>query len=77
MGLEPRTYGLKVRHRPDATSCHTTSSDDSDPALAPCLATIKKTCPRLAAVVDAWPDLLEPIRAAILAMIRSATGEGH
>ncbi len=30
--------------------------------------------PDLAEVIDAWPDLAEPIRAGILAMIRSASG---
>jgi len=75
MALEPRTYGLKVRPRSDVTSGHAIPSDDSDSALAPRLATVKETCPRLAMVVDAWPDLPEPIRAAILAIIRSATGE--
>lgn len=30
--------------------------------------------PELAAVVDAWPTLAEPIRAGILAMVRAAGG---
>jgi hypothetical protein len=34
----------------------------------------KAQSPDLARVVKAWPDLSEPIRAAILAMIQSATG---
>ena len=32
--------------------------------------------PDLAEVVQAWPELPEPIRAGILAMIRSASGKG-
>jgi len=31
--------------------------------------------PELSRVVKAWPELPEPIRAAILAMVKSATGE--
>ena len=30
----------------------------------------------LAEIIDAWPTLPEPIRAGILAMIRSASGKG-
>ena len=75
VGIEPTTYGLKVRRRQDVTSCHATPSDDADSVLALCLATIKETCPRLATVVDTWPELPEPIRAAILAMVHSITGE--
>jgi hypothetical protein len=33
--------------------------------------------PDLAEVLDAWDDLPEPIRAGILAMIRSASGKGR
>lgn len=36
-----------------------------------------KMHPDLAFVVDAWEDLPEPIRVAVLALIRSATGEGQ
>jgi len=31
--------------------------------------------PELKCVADAWPDIPEPIRAAIVAMVRSVTGE--
>ena len=34
------------------------------------------TPPDLAEVVAAWPDLAEPIRAGVLAIIRSASGRG-
>ena len=46
-------------------------------ALAPIL--LHDTCttdPDLAAVVDAWPDLPEAIRAGILAMVKAALGKG-
>jgi hypothetical protein len=32
--------------------------------------------PEVAEIMAAWPDLPEPIRAGILAMIRSASGKG-
>ena len=32
--------------------------------------------PDLAAVVDAWPDLPEAIRAGMLAMVKSVPGKG-
>ncbi len=32
--------------------------------------------PDLAAVIDAWPDLPEPIRAGIVAMVKAASGKG-
>jgi hypothetical protein len=35
-----------------------------------------ETTPDLAEIIDAWPTLPEPIRAGILAMIRSASGKG-
>jgi hypothetical protein len=37
------------------------------------------TCPLppdLTQVVDAWPSLPEPIKAAVLALVRTATGKG-
>ena len=34
------------------------------------------TPPDLAEVVAAWPDLPEPLRAGVLAIIRSASGRG-
>ena len=36
-----------------------------------------KTDPGLAAVVAAWPELPEAIRAGIVAMVKAASGKGH
>ncbi|MGZ3470477.1 MAG: hypothetical protein ACXWO1_12680 [Isosphaeraceae bacterium] len=36
-----------------------------------------KTDPGLAAVVAAWPELPEAIRAGIVAMVKAALGKGH
>ena len=35
-----------------------------------------ETPPDLAEIIDAWPALPEPIRAGILAMVRSSSGQG-
>jgi hypothetical protein len=32
--------------------------------------------PALAALIDAWPDLPQPVRRGILAMVEAAKGEG-
>ena len=74
-GLEPATCGLGSRNGSGVKPSHRNTYDNTDPVLASCLATIRETCPSLATVVNAWPDLPEPIRAAILAVIRSATEE--
>jgi hypothetical protein len=46
------------------------ASDES--VLAFCLALLQRKVPDLAAVVKAWPNLPEPIRRAILAMVEAA-----
>jgi len=72
-GFEPVNSGFANRCHLPAKHCRTNSSGSQHPVLASCLATLKETCPRLAAIVDGWPDLPEPIRAAILALVNSAT----
>ncbi len=49
------------------------SYDSDETRLASCLAFISSKCPDLASVIDAWPELPEAIRAAILAMVQTAT----
>lgn len=43
---------------------------NSDPLIAP----PKPTDPELAAVISAWPNLPEPVRAGITAMVYAASG---
>ncbi|MCE9545754.1 MAG: hypothetical protein K8T25_09590 [Planctomycetia bacterium] len=76
MGLEPKTYGLKVRNSESATTDAAMTSDDSKICLASCLAFLDRESPELAAVARAWDTLPEPIRAGVLAMIRAASGKG-
>ena len=43
--------------------------------MASYLALLVEESPDLAAVVKAWPDLPEAVRAGIVAMVKAATGE--
>ncbi len=49
------------------------SCDSDEMRLASCLAFISSKYPDWASVIDAWPSLPEAIRAAILAMVQTAT----
>ena len=50
---------------------HSGPSPRSHPATRPAL---HRTDPDLASLLTAWPTLLDPIRAGILAMVRAAGG---
>ena len=57
--------------------CNAKTSDDRPGGACQNLCqTLAETDPELAAVVDAWPDLSEPVKAGVLAMIRAATDAG-
>ena len=78
VGLEPTTNGLTYRD-PIAPSPFTqrnvrTSNLRRLPTICP--PTPVRSPPDLAAVIDAWPDLPEPIRAGIVAMVKAASGRG-
>ena len=45
-------------------------SASSQSVLASCLAFLTKKSPDLVAVIEAWPDLPEPVKAGILAMVK-------
>jgi hypothetical protein len=77
LGLEPKTYGLKVRTTVSDTLSEQTTSGDSQNDLAFCLALLERESTDLAAIVRAWPNLPEAIKAGILAMIRAAGDEGR
>ena len=78
-GLSPgRSTVLKTVTLQDATPKPATgSSRMRDRPSLPLPYGPSETPPDLAEVVTAWPDLAGPIRAGILAMIRSASGKGH
>jgi hypothetical protein len=70
LGLEPRTYGLKVAC-PDAENATNQGiSDHAAPMVAPRVAP-NPTDPDLQRVVEAWPALPEALRRAVLALIGS------
>jgi len=69
LGLEPRTYGLKVRRGRDASAERDGVYGDRRNNSADCLALLRQEKPELAEVVEAWEALPAAIRAAILAMV--------
>ena len=71
MGIEPTTYGLKVREDNGLSPSKAATSDNSDSVLASCLAMIRETSPDLACIVAAWHTLPEAVRVGILAMVRA------
>jgi hypothetical protein len=81
MGIEPisgmspcRSTVLKTATPSDATPepAKTSHRMSGHPCLSPAYGPSELTHD-LAEIIDAWPDLPEPIRAGILAMIRSAS----
>ncbi len=72
-GFEPLTCGLQNRCGDSLTHDDTDTYESDGKNLASCLALLRQESPELASIVNAWPTLSGPIRAAILAMIRSAT----
>ena len=72
LGLEPRTYGLKVRRGRDASAEREGVYGDRRNNSADCLALLRQENPELAAVVEAWEALPAAIQAAIVAMVETA-----
>ena len=69
-GLEPWTYGLKVRPDLAATNDSVTTSGKRQIVLADCLADERD----LPLVVERWKNLPGPIRAAIITLVNAAGG---
>jgi len=72
LGLEPRTYGLKVRSGRGASADTQGSCGDAAKNVADCVALLRQEKPELAAVVEAWEALPAAIQAAIVAMVETA-----
>jgi len=77
LGLEPKTYGLKVRSRDSATNDVAITSDFIAERLGVLLGALGPSFDGLAAVVKAWPTLPEPIRRAIVAMVEASKANGE
>ncbi len=70
LGLEPRTYGLKVRKNTlNSSGKHGISLGSAAPGAA------RKTVVGLdlAKIIAAWPVLAEPIKLAMMALLVSGT----
>jgi hypothetical protein len=73
LGLEPKTYGLKVRSAKSPKSNSQSTSGDSQNDLAFCLALLAQIRPDLGTLASQWDALPEPVRAGILAMVEVST----
>lgn len=75
VGLEPTTYGLKVRLATSATQANSPENMPSDGkdkgALAKRLTKPALEDHELAAVIAAWPRLPEALKTGIIAMVNS------
>jgi len=68
VGLEPTTYGLKVREDADAKSESVNTSADSAPLVAPWLLETVQADPQLTRLITCWPTFPEHVRKAILTL---------
>jgi len=73
-GTQKGHAGFRNRPTSDVTPCESTTCGSSDSHLASCLALLAEKQPDLAAVVKAWPDLPEAVRAGIVAMVKASNG---
>ena len=64
---------IKSQADPGPNVKQVNSSEADESSLASPLAPASRD-PELAAVVTAWPDLSDPIRRAVLALVRAASG---
>ena len=75
-GVVERT-GFENRRGSDVTPSATSTSEPADSHLASCLALLAEKSPDLAAVVKAWQDLSEAVKAGILAMVKAGAGDAE
>jgi len=68
LGLEPRTYGLKVREGIDTSNDPIDTSGERPDAVAGRLLDAVSKSPDLAKLVEIWSELPEPVRRAILTL---------
>ena len=64
--------GLLNRPTSDVTPFQSSTSESSPGDLASYLALLSEKSPDLAAIVKAWPDLPEAVKAGIVAMVKAA-----
>jgi hypothetical protein len=76
-GLEPETYGLKVRSAIAPILDGVKTSGNLAERLGAVLGVFGSDFDGLVKIIAAWPKLPEPIRRAIVAMADAITGEGN
>ena len=69
--LRPIDYESIALKREGQTERELTQS--TDPVLSACLAKLRSKQPDLAAVIEAWDQLSEEVKAGIVAMVKTAT----
>ena len=74
LGLEPRTHGLKGRCSDSTTQADTIICDDLSKALGHLLGHLRANDPEVAAEIEFWLSLPEPVRANLRAMIVAVKG---
>jgi len=72
-GIEPATFSLGSRRPPSETPEQSGDSGGGDSAPATSPATAPRD-PQLAELIEAWPTLAEPMRVAVLAIVRASGG---
>ena len=72
VGIGPTTYGLKDRCSENVSAPNKELTKNENPVFDTSLDNLLQKYPDLAAVVKAWPNLPEHIKAAIKALIESA-----
>ena len=71
-GFEPANDGFANRLPSHPTEAPVRTSDKAENVLPSCLPDSTHNDPDLAAVVKAWPDLPEAVKAGILAMVKAS-----
>ena len=70
-GTLSRTAVFKTAGESTETQARQQVTDTQVASVARCVALLGNECPELVAVVQAWPDLPELVKAGILAMVRA------
>ncbi len=73
VGFEPTTNGFAIRTATPAKAAEKAICRAVTGRLGATLGALRADWPELATVVEAWPELSEPLRAGVVALVRAAT----